>query len=311
MTGRVKEHLRSYLFLAPFLAVFLVFLGFPVLYSFYLSLHEVTWDTDLFHVFSDMRPVGWSHYARLFAFWRPGWDSQFWFSLLVTAYYAVLSIPLGIALALLLAMGLRERLPGRALFRTAFFLPNVLDMLVVSVIWVFIYSPHYGVLDRILSAIGIHYFSETGVLGNPRTAMPGVVVAGVLKSCGFGMVLFLAALQNIPQSVLEAAEVDGATRWQAFRHVTLPFLRPILLFLAITGSTGALNAFTEIYAMTGGGPTITVGGTAVDATATSGYYLYTTWAQMRYGYAAAVSYVLLLITLAVSLLQARLLRSRM
>ncbi len=303
---KLRESITSYLFLAPFLIIFLVFLAWPVIYSFFLSLHKVSWSTDLYNVFSDMKLVWFANYKQLFK------DSHFWWSLIVTFYYAVLTIPMTIFLGLILAIFLNNKLPGVSLFRSAYFLPNVLDILVVGIIWTFIYSPHYGILQKIFDLLGIQTFAREGILANPRTALPGIAIAMVLRGAGFGMILFLASIQNIPKSVYEAAEIDGAGSWQKLLYVTIPLVKPIILFLAVMGTIASLNAFTEIYAMTqDGGPfTVHFMGEIQGATKLSGYYLFEKWSQMKYGYAAAISYVLLVITLIISVVNVRLLRRK-
>jgi ABC-type sugar transport system permease subunit len=181
-------------------------------------------------------------------------------------------------------------------------------MFVVGTIWMFLYAPQGGIISQILNAVGIDYFARDGILGNPRTAMLGVVLALVLKNSGFGMILFLAAIQNISSSVYEAADIDGASPWQKFTKITIPLVRPIILFMVITGMIGALNSFTEIYAMTSGKPNVVVFGRTMEATRVAGYYLFRQWERMNYGYAAAMSYFLLLITLAVSYINAKILK---
>jgi ABC-type sugar transport system permease subunit len=298
----LRDNLSALLFLSPFLAIFAVFLAYPLGYSFYLSLNKVT---TLVDVFENLRFVGLENFITLAR------DGLFRWSLLMTAYYAALIVPLGIASSLLLAVLLHGRLRLHSLFRTAFFLPYVLDLFVVSIVWTFIYSPHYGILNRILETFSIHYFSEQGFLGRPGTAMPAVVLVNVLKGAGFGMVLYLAALQNIPESVYEAAEVDGATWWQKLTRITFPLLRPITLFMVVVGVVAALNAFVEVYAMTAGGPSVDVGGKAYGATWVTGYYLFDTfYVKLKLGYAAAMSYVLLVLAVVVSLVNIRILRPK-
>lgn len=292
MAGHSKysNNLSSYLFIAPFMIIFFIFMGYPIFYALFLSFHKVV---DYYDMFGGMQFVGFEHYLKLMS------DKEFWWSLLVTGCYAVLYIPLSILASFSLALLLHNKLPGKKFFRTAYFLPNVLDTLVVGIIWIFIYIPN-GPLDKLLQLIGITTFSSTGFLGNPFTALPAVVLAIVLKSAGFGMILFLAAIQNIPQSIYEAADIDGASRWQQTIKITLPLVKPIVLFLSIIGLIAALNAFAEIYAMTAGGPYISVGGNTYGATKLSGYYLFRTFEGARYGYAAAISYILLIITLIIS-----------
>jgi ABC-type sugar transport system permease subunit len=302
MKASLKGNLTTAAFLAPFIIIFALFLTYPLFYSFYLSLNKVT---TLVNVFENLRFVGLENFIKLFQ------DKLFWWSLLMTLYYAALAVPLGIGGALLLAVLINNKLKLNKLFRTAFFLPYVLDLFVVSVVWTFIYSPHFGILNRIFEAVGMHYFSESGFLGRPETAMPAVVIVNVLKGAGFGMLLYLAALQNIPQEVYEAADIDGAGWWTKLRRITVPLLKPVTLFMVIVGVTGALNAFVEVYAMTSGGPSVNVGEQAYGATWVTGYYLFDTfYVKLKLGYAAAMSYVLLLIAVTISLINLRLLRPR-
>ena len=297
-----KDNLTAFLFLSPFVITFGIFLAYPLFYSLYLSLNRVT---TLVNVFENLTFVGLENFTELFS------DGLFGWSLLMTLYYAGLMVPLGIAASLLLAVLLNNKLKFHKLFRTSFFLPYVLDLFVVGIVWTFIYSPHFGVLTRILEAVGIDYFSEQGFLGRPETAMPAVVMVNVLKGAGFGMVLYLAALQNIPDSVYEAADVDGASWWQKLTRITIPLLRPVTLFMVIIGVVGALNAFAEIYAMTSGGPSVNVGGKAYGSTWVTGYYLFDTfYVKLKLGYAAAMSYVLLGIAIAISLVNLRILRPK-
>ena len=301
MTIKLRENLVAYAFLAPFLVIFLAFLFYPIFYSLYLSFHRVT---DLYDVFGTMKFVGLDNFGRMLD------DGQFWWSLLMTLYYAALVIPLGIITSLSLALLLNNRLPFRSLFRSAYFMPYVLDMFVVGLVWVLIYSPHFGVLNRLFTLFGIDAFLESGFLGNPYSAMPAVALANVLKGSGFGMVLYLAALSNISPSLYEAAAIDGAGGWQRFRAITFPLLKPITLFLIVIGVITALNAFAEIYAMTEGGPNVEVAGRALGATWVTGYYLFRTfYVGLKLGYAAAISYVLLILTLIISVINMRLFRT--
>jgi multiple sugar transport system permease protein len=300
MKASFRENLTSAAFLGPFIIIFAVFLAYPLFYSFYLSLNKVT---TLVNVFENLKFVGLDNFIRLFQ------DKLFWWSLLMTLYYAALAVPLGIVSALLLAVLINNKLKFNKIYRTAFFLPYVLDLFVVSVVWTFIYSPHYGILTRIFEAVGIHYFAEQGFLGRAETTMPAVVIVNVLKGAGFGMLLYLAALQNIPQEVYEAADIDGAGWWTRLRRITLPLLKPVTLFMIIVGVAAALNAFVEVYAMTSGGPSVNVGERAYGATWVTGYYLFETfYVKLKLGYAAAMSYVLLFIAVTISLINLRILK---
>lgn len=211
-----------------------------------------------------------------------------------------------------LALLLDNKLFGKSFFRSAFFLPNVLDMLVVGVIWTLIYAPKFGALAQISTYLFSenNFFNTTGLLGSPYTALLAVTFAMVLKGAGFGMVLFLAALQNIPGAVYEAADIDGANEWQKFTSITIPLLKPIIFFMVITGIIGSLNAFTEIYAMTSGGPQVVIAGHTVGSTSVAGYYLYKQFEAGHFGYAAAISYMLLIITLSITFIQQKISASR-
>lgn len=292
-----KDTLVSSWFLSPFMILFVVFLVFPIFYSFYLSFLGAPTDFSL----ANMKFVGLANYKKIISDW------QFWSSLCVTAFYAFLSIPSGIIASLALALLLNNKFFGKSFFRSAFFLPNILDMLVVGIIWTLIYAPKYGVLAQISTGLfhlsENNFFNATGLLGSPYTALAAVVFAMTLKGAGFGMVLFLAALQNIPADVYEAADIDGANEWQKFHLITVPLLRPIIFFMVITGIIGSLNAFTEIYAMTAGGPQVVVGNEAIGSTSVAGYYLYKQFDAGNYGYAAAISYVMLIITLGITFIQ--------
>lgn len=280
-------------FLSPFMLFFGVFLIFPIFYSFYLSFFGTTTDYSL----ANLNFVGLDNYRTILK------DIQFWWSLFVTFMYAAISIPLGITVSMALALLLDNKLFGKSFFRSAFFLPNVLDMLVVGVIWTLIYAPEHGIVARLWSWAGgggEHFFNVPGILGHPSTALLAVIIAMTLKGAGFGMVLLLAALQNIPGDVYEAADIDGANEWQKFWLITLPLLRPIIGFMVITGLIGSLNAFTEIYAMTAGGPQLALGDETVGSTSVAGYYLFKQFNAGNYGYAAAISYMLLIITLVIT-----------
>lgn len=285
-----RDNLTAYIFLSPFLFIFGIFLVYPIFYSLYLSLCK-----KVGYKLTSLQFVGLDNYIKLFH------DPEFWWSLLMTFYYSLLTIPMGIFLSLLLAIILHNKLPFKSIFRSSFFLPNVLDLLVVGIIWKLLYSSS-GIIVSLLSTIGLD-FTSSGLLGNPWTAMPAIAFAMVVKGSGFGMILFLAAIQNIPGSVYEAADIDGATEFDKFLHITLPLVKPVILFMVVMGTIAGLNAFTEIYAMTdNGGPvlTLTEGGRAFGATKLTGYYLFRRWQNTEYGYAAAMSYILLFVAVAIS-----------
>lgn len=290
-----------YVLIFPFMLVFVVFLGYPMVYSFYISLHKVTWQTDLYRVFSDLTWAGWENYRELVV------RADFWWSLIATFFYMLLTIPTGIFVSLLLATILSENLPGTRFFRSALFLPNILDMLVIGLVWKLIYSPD-GLLDSLFMKVGIQYFHAKGFLGDAHTALAAVAFAMVLKGCGFGMVLFLTAMKNISPNIFEAADLDGLTWWQKFRYIRVPLVKPVILFLTVTGIIGSLNAFTEFFVMTEGNPVTVFAGQTVGATRVSGFLLFNRFTEMKYGSAAALSYFLLVFALIVSYINWRFLR---
>lgn len=292
----MKKYIGDYIFIAPFLFIFLIFLAFPVFYALYLSFYKVT---DLYNVFGGLRFVGLKNYFLLFK------DGRFWWSLLMTFYYAVLSIPAGILFSLVLANLLNNRLKGITIFRGAFFLPYILDVFVVGIVWTFLYSSPYGIVTQLLLKLGIH---TGGLLSTSKTAMPSIVLAMMLKNSGFGMILFLATMQNIPPSLYEAAIIDGAGPLTRFKNITIPMLKPLILFMVIIGFIGALSAFAEFYAMTGGGPSVVVGGRSLGATEVTGLYLYRNFEALKLGYAAAISFVLLIFTLIFSFFSSKIMK---
>ncbi len=292
------DKLTPYLFILPFTLIFIVFLGFPFLYALYLSFHRVV---NLSNVFGGLQFVGLKNYTQLLG----GFD--FWWSFGLTLVYAILLIPPNIILAILIARALMRDTRLNRAYRTLFFLPFVLDVFVVGVVWTLIYTTPYGVLPQLLNRIGIGVPSG-GFLGNPYLALPSIAFAIVLKNIGFGIVLFTAAFGNIPKEVYEAAELDGAVGWKKTYYITLPLVKPIVAFLVVVGFMGALSGFAEIYAMTGGGPAVQVFGHIAKATKITGYLLFENLQTLKLGPASALSFVLLVFALAFSLVSLRLLR---
>ncbi len=293
---RFKENLVSYSFLLPFMIIFFIFLFYPFIYALWLSFHKVT---DLFDVFGKLKFVGLKNYIKLFK------DVEFWWAILMTLLYAAITIPLNIALSLTLAALLHGAFKGVRAYRTCFFMPFVLDTFVVAIVWKFLYSHPYGVVTQVLKFLHINL---PPLLSSPKTAMPSIAVAMVLKNCGFGMILYLAGLQNIPQSIYEAAEIDGAPAWKQHLYITLPLLKPITFFLILTELIGAFSAFAEFYGMTGGGPVIRVGTHILGSTKVTGLYLFRNFESLKLGYAASISFVLLILTLLISFVCAKILR---
>ncbi len=292
---KVKAKLRTqagWLFILPSFLHLAVFVLFPILFAFYLSLHK--WD-----VLKEQKPfVGLGNYALL---WH---DPLFWNALKNSAYFAVGSVPLGMVVALGVAVLVHQKLRGTAFFRTLYYLPAVSSAVAISMVWTFIYLPEHGLLDSLLNAMGWKQAAQTDWLQSTVWAMPALIFMSIWTGLGPRMVLFLAGLAGIPESLYEAASVDGAAKWAQFRYVTVPLLLPTTFFILVTSSISAFQIFTPIYMMTKGGP--------VRHTDVVGYHIYNAaWRQFHAGQASAQAYVLFLLILAVTVVQFKIVNKRM
>ena len=262
-------------FVAPALSVIAVFFAVPVLASALLSLT----DFDIYAVANrhHLRWLWGENYARLLR------DPLFWVALRNTAYFVLVGGPLSIAVSLGAALLLNARVVRwKPVFRTIFFLPVVTTLVAVAVVWRYVYHPRFGLLNQALAAAGV---GPVDWLGDPRFAMPAIILMAVWKNFGFNMVIFIAGLQSIPERLSEAASIDGATGTAQLRHVTLPLLAPTFLFVAVMTMIGYFQLFAEPYVMTQGGPS--------HATLSVVLLMYLEgfrWWNM--GYAAAVAFVL-------------------
>ncbi|MFZ5663035.1 MAG: carbohydrate ABC transporter permease [Pseudomonadota bacterium] len=240
----MKGSTAGWVFAAPALAVIAVFFGLPVLAAFALSLT----DFDIYALADvrNLRFVGLDNYLRLLR------DPLFWTALGNTAYFVAVGVPLSIAVSLGAALLLHSRLAiFRPFFRTALFAPVVTTVVAVAVIWRYLFHTRYGLANWALSWFGI---DPVDWLGDPRWAMPTIILFAVWKNFGYNMIIFVAGLQSIPEDLYEAARIDGASPWRQFRHVTLPMLGPVLLMGAILTTAGYFQLFAEPYVMTQGGP---------------------------------------------------------
>lgn len=279
--NRRREIFVAYLFLSPWLFGFLVFLAGPMIASLYFSFTE-------YNVMTPPRWLGLANYTRMFT------DDLFFQSLDVSARYTLLSVPLGIVAALAIAVLLNQPIIGRGFFRLIFYLPSIISGVAVATVFAWIFNYRFGILNYLLSWVGI---AGPNWLGHPRWALWAFVLMS-LWGVGGNVVIFLAALQGVPRALYEAAELDGATSAQRFRHVTLPLISPAILFVAITGIIYTFQTFTQAFILTQGGP--------ANATLFYLYYLYKnafTWFEM--GYASALAWVLFLIIISCTLLLLR------
>ena len=240
---RARER-AGWWFVAPALALIGVFFLLPVAASLVLSFT----DFDIYAVAdaANTRFVGARNYSALAG------NDLFWTALRNTLYFAVVGGPLTVAASLGAALLLNARLVRfKALFRTIFFVPFVTTLVAVAVVWRYMYHPRYGLLNWLLAHVGM---GPIDWLGDPRWAMPAIILMAVWKNFGYNMLICIAGLQSIPEELYEAAALDGASGWQRFRHVTLPMLGPTLLFVAVVTMIGFVQLFAEPYVMTNGGP---------------------------------------------------------
>jgi len=279
-------------FVAPSLVHLLVFVLFPIGFAFVLSLYR--WD-----VLKPRKPfVGSGNYEALLH------DGLFWNAIKNSVYYALVSVPLGMLVALAVALLVYQRLRGTSVFRTLYYLPAVSSSVAISMVWTFLYLPEKGLLAWSFSAIGWNTAAQIDWLQSPVWAMPALIFMSIWTGLGPRMVLYIAGLAGIPESLYEAASVDGAGAWARVRFITLPMLLPTTFFILVTSSISAVQVFTPVYMMTRGGP--------VRHTDVVGYHIYNqAWRQFHMGMASAQSYVLFLLILVVTLLQFRIVRSRM
>jgi multiple sugar transport system permease protein len=287
-----RQDLVGWSFAAPFVILFGIFLALPILAALVLSFTS-------FGLRDLQNPIGTSfiglqNYTNLFS------DPKFWKSLGNTVYFVVVGVPLTLALGLLIANALSRGITRfRTAFRVGYYLPVITSIVAIAVVWRFLLNPDVGLINVLLRNIGIN---GPAWLGNPALAMPSIIAMAVWRNVGFAMVVFVAGLQAIPAMLYEAASIDGAGRWQAFRYVTLPMLRPTILFMLVITTIGYLQLFEEPFVMTRGGP--------LDATLSVTMYMYQQgFSFFHQGYASAIAYVLFVIVAIVAFLQFRFLRS--
>jgi multiple sugar transport system permease protein len=289
--NRRRQTRTAWALALPFCVLFLIFTAGPVLGSLWMSVTDIR-NTDIRSPFA-VNFVGIDNYTKLFhdpLFHKVAWN---------TALYVLFGVPLTMVMALAAAVGLNSIKRLRGFFRIGYYLPVVTSIVAVSVVWRFLLRPEGGLVNTVLGYVGIN---GPAWLDSTSLALPSLIVMAAWRNLGTLMVIFLAGLQTVPKDVLEAASLDGASAWQRFRHVTLPTIRPILLFGAVITSIGYLQFFEEAYVMTKGGP--------LDSTRSVTFYTYDQFGFGNYGYAAAMSYVLFVAVVLLTLIQFRALRTK-
>jgi ABC-type sugar transport system permease subunit len=270
----------AYLLVSPYIIHVLLFVAFPVIFSIVLTFHK-------WNVISPMEFVGTTNYERLLL------DRYFLKSIVNTLVFLIIHIPLQIIVALALAVALHRKIRFRAFFRGAFFLPVVVSGVVVTIMWQQLYALDTGVLNRLLTAIGL---SRIGWLTDPLWAMPSIAFMATWKNVGLYVILFLVGLQTVPPAYYEAADIEGATGWQKFWHITVPAINPTIFMVVILSTIGGFSLFIEPYIMTGGGP--------MNSTLSAVLYIYKQgFFYYHMGYAATLGLVFALIIMAVVIVQ--------
>jgi multiple sugar transport system permease protein len=285
-----RQALIGWSFALPFVVLFGVFMVGPILVSFVTSFTDMR-VTDIRRPF-DVGFVGLDNYIDVFQ------DPTFRKAARNTVFYVVFAVPLTIGFGLLAALGLNQGVVKlRNVLRLGYFLPFVTSIVAIAVVWRLILGTDAGLLNALLESIGIE---GPGWLTDQRYALWSIILMTTWRGLGLQMIIFLAGLQAIPIQLYEAAAIDGAGRWQKFRFVTLPLLRPTLLFSAVIASIGLLQFFEEPYIMTQGGP--------LDSTLSVYMHAYNQFSFGNYGYTAAISYIIFLATALIALVWFRVLR---
>lgn len=275
-----KNKWLPYLFVAPYLLHFLVFVAFPVFFSLFLTFHK-------WNIISPVEYVGMGNYSRMFQ------DRMFWKAIVNTLKFLVIHIPLQIIFALALAEFLNQNIKLKGFYRAAFFLPVIVSGVVVTILWQQLLGFDTGLINRLLVMMGL---GKVGWLIDPDIAMGSIAVMATWKNVGLYVILFLVGLQTIPPAYYEAAEIEGASHWQQFRRITLPLINPTIFMVVILSTLGGFSLFIEPYIMTGGGP--------LNSTLSSVLYIYKQAFQYYHmGYSATLGFFFALLILLVIMIQ--------
>jgi multiple sugar transport system permease protein len=286
----LREGRAAWILALPFTLLFLVFTVWPVIQSLFMSFTD-TKAKDLRTPF-DVAVIGLDNYTRALT------DETFLRSARNTAYFVVVGMPLTLLLALAAAVALDRGITRfRSVYRLGFYTPVVTSIVAVAVVWQFLLQKEFGLINTVLGWVGIE---GPNWLGDPKWSMPALIMMAAWRNFGTGMIIFLAGLQAVPWALHEAASIDGANAWQRFRLITIPMLRPTILFVSVTTMIGYLQFFEEPFVMTNGGP--------LDSTISMSMYTYKQFGFGNYGFAASMSYIIFAVVAIVTAIQFRLLR---
>jgi len=277
-----QSSIGSYILVSPYLIHVFVFVLFPVGFSLFLTFHE-------WNIIGPMKFIGLANYEKLLA------DQYFFKSIRNTLVFLLIHIPLQIAVSLGIAVILNQKLWFRAFFRGAFFMPVVVSGVVITIMWQQMYGYEMGTINAFLVWLG---FERVGWLIDPAWAMPSIAIMATWKNVGLYIILFLVGLQSVPKSLYEAADLEGANKWQQFRFITIPVINPTIVMVIILSTIGGFSLFIEPYVMTGGGP--------LNSTLSSVLYIYKQgFFYYHMGYAATLGLVFALVILFVVFIQRR------
>jgi len=280
-----RRNLAPYLWVLPALLIYIIFKLLPMIAGVYLSL--IQWDG-----IEPAKFVGLQNFQRMLD------DDIITLALMNNVKYAVGTVIGKTVLALFLALVLNQALRGRSFYRTALFMPVVMSFVVVGILWAWLYNGQFGLVNNLLHRLKLD-FLILDWLGDPKVALWSLVIVDIWKWYGFHMVIFLAGLQTISQELYEAARIDGASRWQQFIRITLPLLQPVMLVNITLSLMGAFNVFDIPYVMTEGGP--------ANSTMVMALHIYVRGFKFyKFGYSAAMSYVLLVLVTLMAAIQMRL-----
>jgi len=281
----IKQNLKGYAFIAPNYILMLIFLAFPVFFSFILAFS----DWDLVSGLGNIKFIGFANFVKMLT------DKWFLSSLFNNFYYTLTVVPASLFISLIIAVLINDYVYKKEIFRMIIFLPNISNIVAVSIVWALLYSD-YGPIVSFLRSIGVE--NPPVFLANRYWAMPAIIIMSIWLSIGYSALIYSAGLQSIPQDIYETSYIDGANWWQRFFKITVPMLSPTTFFLLITSIISSFKVFGQIQVMTDGGP--------MGATSVLVYYIYkTAFKFYKFGYASAMALVLFIIILVFTIIQWR------